>query len=150
MRIIIVFSFFVCSMFYACNGSSGNETVLKDEIVSLKERIRQLESASIQQSETGKIKHTVMFCLKHNTDAPETGKFLHDGQRILSAIPVVENFQVFNQVSPKNEYHFCFSMEFSNEAAYKAYNEHPEHVKFVNERWVVEVSKFLEGDFENY
>jgi hypothetical protein len=39
-------------------------------------------------------------------------------------------------------------MEFADAAAYAAYNEHPEHVRFVQERWLVEVEAFLEIDYE--
>ncbi len=39
-------------------------------------------------------------------------------------------------------------MEFADQAAYTAYNEHPKHVKFVRERWDREVEKFLEVDYE--
>jgi hypothetical protein len=38
-------------------------------------------------------------------------------------------------------------MEFANQADYDAYNEHPLHVQFVNERWVTEVENFLEIDY---
>lgn len=88
-----------------------------------------------------------MFNLKYDADAPETDKFLQDGQRILSALPMVKNFEVSRQVSSKNEYKFYFSMVFDNQEAYTAYNEHPEHVKFVKERWETEVTNFLEADF---
>jgi len=33
-------------------------------------------------------------------------------------------------------------------AAYAAYNEHPDHVRFVQERWIPEVGDFLEIDYE--
>jgi hypothetical protein len=39
-------------------------------------------------------------------------------------------------------------MEFADAAAYKSYNDHPKHVKFVKERWEREVEKFLEIDYE--
>jgi hypothetical protein len=32
-------------------------------------------------------------------------------------------------------------------AAYEGYNEHPDHVRFVQERWLAEVSDFLELDY---
>ncbi|MEZ5070855.1 MAG: Dabb family protein [Bacteroidales bacterium] len=38
-------------------------------------------------------------------------------------------------------------MIFENQAAYDAYNGHPDHVAFVAERWVPEVADFLEIDF---
>ncbi|WP_274648484.1 Dabb family protein [Paenibacillus humicola] len=93
------------------------------------------------------IQHSVIFSLKHEQGSAEEREFLEEGRRTLTAIPVVKNFRVFRQVSPKNEYHFGFSMEFANQAEYEAYNAHPNHVKFVEERWKTEVTKFLEIDY---
>ena len=39
-------------------------------------------------------------------------------------------------------------MEFAGPDAYKAYNEHPDHVAFVGNRWQGEVTDFLEIDYE--
>jgi hypothetical protein len=39
-------------------------------------------------------------------------------------------------------------MEFADEAAYRGYNEHPDHVAFVRDRWMKEVDAFLEIDYE--
>ena len=39
-------------------------------------------------------------------------------------------------------------MEFAGPEAYAAYNEHPDHVRFVQERWLPEVADFLEIDYE--
>lgn len=139
-----------CFLLYGCNQGSQKEVALKEENAGLKEHIKHLETTvqQMRNSSTEKIVHTVMFNLKHQLDAPETMNFLLDGQRILSAIPVVENFQVQRQVSPKNEFSFFFTMEFADQSAYQSYNEHPEHVKFVKDRWEKEVVKFLEADFE--
>lgn len=93
------------------------------------------------------IQHMVIFNLKYPVDSAETSKFLEDGRAILSAIPTVQNFEVLNQVSMKNNYNFGFSMFFDNQEAYTAYNEHPSHVGFVAERWLKEVTEFLEIDF---
>ena len=38
-------------------------------------------------------------------------------------------------------------MEFADQASYTAYNEHPEHVRFVEQRWLPEVADFLEIDY---
>ena len=38
-------------------------------------------------------------------------------------------------------------MEFADQAAYDAYNAHPEHTRFVAERWDPEVEDFLEVDY---
>lgn len=38
-------------------------------------------------------------------------------------------------------------MEFADQAAYTRYNEHPNHVAFVRDRWVPEVATFMEIDY---
>lgn len=93
------------------------------------------------------IQHSVIFTLKHADGSAQEQKFLEDGRAILSSIPVVRNFRVFRQVSPKNDYKFGFSMEFADQAAYDAYNAHPLHASFVSERWEKEVEAFLEIDY---
>ena len=93
------------------------------------------------------IRHTVVFRLKHTENSAKEKKFLADAKRILANIPGVEKFEQMRQVSPKNEYRFGFSMEFSDQAAYSAYNDHPDHGAFVRDRWVPEVEAFLEIDY---
>lgn len=92
--------------------------------------------------------HSVIFSLKHDPDSQQAKQFLEDGRRMLSAIPVVKNFEVYRQVSPKNDYQYGFSMEFANQAEYEAYNAHPDHAAFVADRWETEVSRFLEIDYK--
>jgi len=92
------------------------------------------------------IRHTVVFALKHAPGSLQEGAFLRDAL-VLTQIPGVENFEQLKQVSQKNDYAFGFSMEFKDQAAYDAYNVHPEHVKFVEERWKREVERFLEIDY---
>lgn len=92
------------------------------------------------------IRHTVVFTLKHPASSAEEGAFLHDA-RVLAAIPGVEAFEQLRQVSTKNDYAFGFSMEFADQAAYQAYNDHPDHIAFVRDRWVPEVRDFLEIDY---
>ena len=60
----------------------------------------------------------------------------------------MENFEILRETSPKNAYRFGISMEFADGAAYASYNEHPDHVRFVQERWLVEAADFLEIDYE--
>ncbi len=139
MIIRIIGLLFISSLFSACNGSKQEKEVSENVVVE--------KSGTSAKLEKGNMRHTVMFNLKYDVDAPETDKFLQDGQRILSALPMVKNFEVSRQVSSKNEYKFYFSMVFDNQEAYKAYNDHPEHVKFVKERWDTEVTNFLEADF---
>ena len=92
------------------------------------------------------IRHTVVFTLKHSAGSNEEQAFLRDA-RILADIPGVEKFEQLRQVSPKNDYAFGFSMEFADQAAYSAYDGHPDHIAFVRDRWVPEVAKFLEIDY---
>ena len=92
------------------------------------------------------IRHTVVFTLKHAAGSAAEGVFLNDA-RVLGNIPGVERFEQLRQVSPKNDYAFGFSMEFADQAAYSGYNEHPDHVAFVRDRWVPEVERFLEIDY---
>ena len=92
------------------------------------------------------IRHTVVFTLKHASGSAEETAFLRDA-KVLAAIPGVEKFEPLRQVSPKNDYAFGFSMEFADQAAYSGYNDHPDHVAFVRDRWVPEVARFLEIDY---
>lgn len=92
------------------------------------------------------IRHTVIFSLKHAAGSAAEAAFLRDA-KVLGDIPGVHKLEQLRQVSPKNDYAFGFSMEFDDQAAYTAYNEHPLHVAFVRDRWVPEVAKFLEIDY---
>ncbi|WP_127792433.1 Dabb family protein [Agromyces sp. LHK192] len=93
------------------------------------------------------IRHTVAFRLVHPDGSAEETAFLADGRRILTGIPGVEDFVVSRQVSPKSTHRFQFAMSFADQAAYDAYNGHPEHVAFVTTRWMPEVAEFDELDF---
>ena len=92
------------------------------------------------------IRHTVTFRLKHRPGLPEEAAFLADSLA-LATIPGVKRFQQLRQVSPKNDFHYGFSMEFDDQAAYDGYNNHPYHVAFVRDRWIPEVEAFLEIDY---
>jgi hypothetical protein len=93
------------------------------------------------------IRHTVAFRMKHANGSAEERAFLAAAD-VLGKIPGVEKFEKLRQVSPKNGYAFGFSMEFADQAAYQGYNDHPDHVRFVSERWVNEVADFLEIDYQ--
>jgi hypothetical protein len=97
----------------------------------------------------GRIRHTVVFRLTHPEGSPAEADFLA-AAGALSAIPGVEAFQILRETSPKNAYHFGISMEFAGPAAYQAYNDHPDHVRFVQDRWLPEVVEFLEVDYEAF
>ncbi len=91
------------------------------------------------------IRHAAMFRLKHPPGSPAETDFLA-AVRALSPIPGVEKFELARQVSGKNDFHFVVSMEFANEGAYQGYNSHPDHVAFVQNRWVPEAADFMEVD----
>ena len=93
------------------------------------------------------IRHTVAFRLTHPSGSAEEADFLAAGLA-LADIAGVERFEQLRQTSAKNDFAFGFSMEFVDQAAYDAYNEHPVHTAFVADRWLVEVEDFLEIDYE--
>ena len=93
------------------------------------------------------IRHTVAFRLVHPAGSTEESDFL-TAARELASIPGVERFEQLAQTSAKNDFTFGFSMEFADAAAYEAYDQHPVHTSFVQERWLSEVADFLELDYE--
>ena len=94
---------------------------------------------------SGRIRHSVVFRLAHPERSQAEADFL-TAIAALSAIEGVEEFELMREVSPKNGYRFGLTMEFADQAAYEAYNAHPDHVGFVNSRWESEVTDFLEID----
>ncbi len=59
------------------------------------------------------IRHTVVFRLKHPRGSAEEAAFLADGMA-LAKIPGVKKFEQLEQVGPKNDFHFGYSMEFDD------------------------------------
>jgi hypothetical protein len=110
---------------------------------------KEMEINSMSPLKNGEVQHMVIFDLKHEKGSAMAEKFLKDGQQILSQLPVVQNFQVFNQVSLKNDYSYGFSMVFADKTADETYKNHPNHVAFVENRWKKEVTRFLEIDFKS-
>ena len=93
------------------------------------------------------IRHTVAFKLKHLPGSVAERSFLQAGRK-LSAIPVVRQFECLRQIGTKNDFTFGFSMEFASQQEYQTYNDHPDHVHFVQTRWKDEVVDFMEIDYE--
>jgi hypothetical protein len=93
------------------------------------------------------IHHTVTFKLKHPAGSQSERGFLQAARK-LAGIPTVKKFEILRQTSKKNTYHFGLSMEFSSPQDYQIYNDHPDHVNFVQSRWIPEVAEFLELDYE--
>jgi hypothetical protein len=95
----------------------------------------------------GRIRHGVVFTLKHGEGSPEEADFLRANAE-LASIPGVDAFELMREVSPKNPYRFALTMEFADRATYDAYSAHPDHVRFVSDRWDHEVADFMEIDSE--
>ncbi|MEN3942833.1 Dabb family protein [Prosthecobacter sp. SYSU 5D2] len=93
------------------------------------------------------IEHTVTFLLKHASGSVEEQRFLQ-AAAALASLPGVRDFAIRRQTSAKNPHAFGITMRFDSQAAYDGYSQHPEHVAFVQERWLAEVEDFLEADFE--
>jgi hypothetical protein len=98
-------------------------------------------------SDKARIRHTVVFRLKHPKDSAEEQDFLSAAKK-LATIAGVEKFECLKQISPKNTIYFGLSMEFADEHTYHAYNNHPSHQVFVQERWLAEVADFMEIDYQ--
>ncbi|RCR67557.1 Dabb family protein [Larkinella punicea] len=92
------------------------------------------------------IRHTVVFKLKHPAGSQEEQNFLNEARKLV-AIPGVQQFECLKQISPKNPYDFGLSMEFASQEQYDAYNNHPDHVHFVEQFWLNNVTEFLEIDY---
>ena len=101
---------------------------------------------SMAQNNASRIRHTVVFKLKHEPGSPEERDFLAAIMK-LAQIPGVEHFECMKQVSKKNPYTFGLSMEFANQEAYDRYSNHPDHNAFVQQRWMTEVETFMEVDY---
>lgn len=106
-----------------------------------------LTACSSAELKKGEVLHTVIFDLKHPVGSPEAEKFMEDGKRILTSVPGVQDFQAYRQCSPKNDMQYGFLMRFRDQAAMDVYTAHPDHVRFVEERWDTEVTRFQESDF---
>jgi hypothetical protein len=102
---------------------------------------------TMAQSNHSRIRHMAVFTLKYPGGSAEEQDFLKAIKK-LADIPVVENFQVLKEVSPKNPYSYGVSMEFADRQAYDNYNNNPDHLAFVQTRWQKEVEQFMEIDFE--
>lgn len=73
-------------------------------------------------------------------------EFLQAAQK-LADIPVVNNFKCLRQISKKNIYDFGLSMEFASIDDYQTYNDQPDHVQFVENRWIPEVTDTISMEF---
>ena len=89
------------------------------------------------------IQHTVAFRLDAAADADAFWRRVD----ALSGIGGVRQFRVLRQVGQKNDFTHALSMYFESQAAYDGYNDHPDHVAFVQEVWLPSVADFVELDY---
>ena len=95
------------------------------------------------------IQHTVVFRLHHKAGTEGERAFLAKASE-LRLLPGVLDFKVLRQVSVKNNFEWGLSMLFSSQHSYDAYNEHPEHVHFVETVWLPQVAEFMEIDYTEH
>ncbi len=93
------------------------------------------------------IRHTVVFTLKHPKGSVAEAEFLKKAAK-LERINVVQKFEILHQISQKNPFDFGLSMEFASMTEFRYYNEHPDHLDFVEYVWKKEVSEFMEIDYQ--
>jgi quinol monooxygenase YgiN len=126
---------------------SHEPLALRRRLPSIYALDRVVDSRAMALLTSGRIRHSVVFRLKHSEGSAAETDFLR-AVGALGSIPGVEAFELMREVSPKNDYRFALTMEFADRAAYDAYNAHADHVAFVQGCWVPEVKAFLELDSE--
>ena len=92
------------------------------------------------------ITHTVYFKLKHEKGS-EAEKIFIQKAVDLGAISTVHNLRYVKEISPKNDFDHGLIMHFENQEGYDTYNNHPDHVNFVENVWKKEVVDFMEIDY---
>ena len=92
------------------------------------------------------IRHTVAFDLVHAPGTEAEDIFLQ-AARALGAIPGVRNLRLWSDRERVTGFSFELSMEFVDDRAYETYNAHPDHIKFVIQKWKPEVLAYMERDF---
>lgn len=98
------------------------------------------------QTKDNMITHTVYFKLHHEKGSDAEQLFIRQALD-LGAIPTVHNLRCVEEVSPKNNFDFGLIMQFEDQEAYDTYNNHPDHVAFVENVWKKEVAEFMEIDY---
>lgn len=92
------------------------------------------------------ITHTVFFRLKLDVATLEGQAFYAETMK-LADIPVVKAFKWVEEVSDSNSFQYGLHMCFDELADFDAYNKHPDHVRYVNEVWLPNVSEFQVLDY---
>jgi heme-degrading monooxygenase HmoA len=93
------------------------------------------------------IQHSVIFKLKY-AKGSEKEKYFFEASMKLALIPGIINFQCLRQTSKKNNFDYGLTMKFKSKEDYQAYNDHPDHTRFIKAYWIKGVEDFLEIDYE--
>ena len=93
------------------------------------------------------IRHSVLLKLKADIDSVAKKVYFEAAEK-LAEIPNVKKFEILKQTSTKNKFEYGISMEFDTIEQYDSYNNHPQHVVFVQDFWIPYVEDFLEIDYE--
>lgn len=93
------------------------------------------------------IRHSVVFKLCYESGSENESAFLLAASK-LGNISNVMNFECLQQISPKNNFTFGIFMQFETLTDFNFYNQHPEHISFIENFWKPGVEDFIELDFE--
>ncbi|MBI2371867.1 MAG: Dabb family protein [Deltaproteobacteria bacterium] len=94
------------------------------------------------------IKHVVAFNLRPEMTEAGARELYGRAKEMLARVPGVRNFSVGPAINEGSPYRYGLVMEFDSPAALKAYLDHPQHVKFVEEQFRPAVAERLILDFE--
>jgi hypothetical protein len=89
--------------------------------------------------------HVVLIRLK---EAEKTAWVLEQAHDVLGSVPGVKNLRVGAGIKSDYAHPIAFVMEFDDEAALEAYQDHPEHVRFRDELLAPLVDDKLVFDYE--
>lgn len=84
--------------------------------------------------------------LKHPVGSIEESNFLIEAAK-LAEIPGVIDYRIVREVSPKNDFEYGLTMKFACDEDYQLYNNHPDHIAFVENVWIPNVQVFQEIDY---
>lgn len=105
-----------------------------------------LTQGCVSETKDDMITHTVYFKLIHEKGSDEEKLFIQKALD-LGKISTVHNLRCVREVSPKNNFDFGLIMQFEDQDGYDTYNNHPDHVDFVENVWQKEVAEFQEIDY---
>ena len=91
--------------------------------------------------------HVVLFSFKPELDGTAREAVLRAAREELPRLPGVRHLLVGKCVNPEPEYDYALSMYFEDEKALDAYRDHPDHVRFRDERFKPHLSAIKGLDY---